>query len=299
MQHLRNTVRTTLTTRISTKLRARLATCGAACAALALALTAAAVPAPASAATGWVTHVFSISYDGSGSYSYNSQGGNGDTGCHMDVGQGARFAFDQLWTVKIGFKKTGKTSYDTKVESILHVDGPNASGGNGASHIKGKQTSLPNETCTDLSYDPDTGTFDCTSSTAILTAFNKPEMEIAAKGTDLVFTGDTFIESHWKYSGQDTIPSDVHITHGCATYNDLEAYGSDLIPGLTAIAQVPLAVKQLAALAKHKSVIEKVSLGHNTQLPRQTTCDTTFGSPSTCVINSQSMNGVFKVIRMS
>ena len=161
-----------------------------------------------------------------------------------------------------------------------------------------RQTNEPDETCEDLSYNPDTGTFDCTSSTETLTAFNKPEMEISRKSKDLVFTGDTFIEGHWKYSGQDTIPSDNGLSHGCATYNDQEAYGSDVIPGLTAIAKVPLTISSLAALGKHKSVTVKVSLGHNTQLPRQTTCDSTFGSPSTCVINKQSMNGIFKVIRM-
>ena len=296
MHHLRSCVPTILNGILR---RARLAVLGASGAAMALALTLIVAPGPAQAATGWVTHVFSISYDGSGTFSYNAQGPNGDTGCHMDVGEGARFAFDQLWTVKVGFKKTGKTTYDTKVESILHVDGPNSSGGNGASHIIGKQTNEPNETCEDLTYNPDTGKFDCTSSTDTLTAFNKPEMEISRKSSDLVFTGDTFIEGHWKYSGQDSIPSDIGISHGCATYDDQEAYGSDMIPGLTSIAKVPLKVSTLAALAKHKSVIVKVSLGHNTQLPRQTTCDSTFGSPNSCVINKQSMNGVFKVIRMS
>ena len=275
--------------------RSRLAAVGAV---VALALAVVATPKPANAATGWVTHVFSVSYDGSGSYSYQSQGANGDAGCHMSVGNGTRFEFDQLWTVKVSFKKTGTATYDTKVVSIDHVDGPNASGGNGASHIKGQQTNEGDQTCNDLTFDPDTGTFDCTSSTEVLTAFNKPEMEISRKSSHLVFTGDTFIESHWKYSGDDTIPSDNGISHGCATYNHLEAYGSDLVPGLTAIAKVPLAVSKLATLAKRGSVIVKVSLGHNTQLPRQTTCDSTFGSPSTCVINKQSMNGVFKVIRV-
>lgn len=75
-----------------------------------VAVTAFAAPAPAGAAATWKTRVFSVSYDGDGSFSYSAQGANGDTGCLMSVGEGARHSFDQLWTVRIRFKSLGKAS---------------------------------------------------------------------------------------------------------------------------------------------------------------------------------------------
>src|ERR1700722_5722602 len=108
--------------------------------------------APAAAASGgpsaasWKTHVFSVSYDGSGSFNYTAQGANGDTGCFMRAGNNASYGFDQLWTIKVAFKSAGKGKFDTKIVSIAHVEGPQFAK-DGTSHLMGKQSQLPNEDC--------------------------------------------------------------------------------------------------------------------------------------------------------
>ena len=265
----------------------------------AIAAIALATPLSASAASAatWRTHVFSISYDASGTFSYNAEGTNGDSGCHMAVGEGARYSFGQLWTIRVGFKRVGPGRFQTKVESVTHVDGPQgAVGKHGASHLKGKQTALPDENCADGTIVPDTGTYDCTSSTVTLTAFPNPQMEVSRQASDLVLLGRAFLDGHWKFTGTDTIPSDKK---GCATYDDDLTYGSDLLPGLYATAKVSLPVKQLAGLAKGKSVTKPVSFGKNTEFPPQKTCDAVFGTPNSCVINSQNLTGKFKLIKVS
>lgn len=84
----------------------------------ALAVPLLAVPLPAGAAAKPITRTFTLSYDGSGDFSYNAQGANGDAGCYMNVSETASYAFDQLWTVTVKFTSQGKGKYKTE----RHVD---------------------------------------------------------------------------------------------------------------------------------------------------------------------------------
>ncbi len=269
-----------------------------ACAVLAAGAGAGAVlaaPLPASAAAKWTTHAFSVSFDGSGAYDYNSQGANGDTGCYMNVSQSASYAFDQLWTIKIGFKSTGRGTFDTKIESINHQDGPQNFGDKADSHLKGKQTTLPDEDCADETIVPNTGTFTCTSTKITLTAFPDPQMKISRDKTDLVMESRAFLAGIWDYSGKDSIPGDKK---GCKTYEEDMTYGTDLIPGIMATSKVSMTVKQLSNLKKGKTITAMVALGKNTQFPRQSVCDSVFGKPNVCVIHSQSLSAKFKVTKI-
>ncbi len=260
-----------------------------------------ALAAPATAATTatttakWTTHVFSVTFDGSGKYDYNSQGANGDTGCYMNVSQSASYAFDQLWTIKIGFKSAGRGKFDTKIESINHVDGPQNFGDKADSHLKGKQTTLPDEDCADETIVPNTGTFDCTSKKITLTAFPNPQMKISRDNADLVMEGRAFLNGVWSYSGTDSIPGDKK---GCKTYEDDMTYGTDLIPGIIATSKVSMTVKQLNNLKKGKTITAMIAFGKNTQFPRQSACDSVFGKPNVCVIHSQSLSAKFKVAKV-
>ena len=280
----------------------RLAACGAlavgATSALAAPISASAAgpaSAAAPAAAKWKTHVFSISYDGSGDYNYNSQGANGDTGCYMNVTQVASYAFDQLWTVRIGFKALAHGKVDTKIESINHVDGPQNFGDKASSHLTGKQSEIEDEDCAQINIQHNIGKYDCTSKTITLTAFTKPQMAITRAKDDLVVEGRAFLDGHWKFTGTDTIPGDKK---GCQTYEDDMTYGTDLIPGDYATTKVSLAVKTLLNLRKGKSKTVPIAFGKNTEFPRQNVCDSVFGKPNVCTIHSQSLDGKFKVIKV-
>jgi len=260
--------------------------------ALAVPLSAGAVGAAAKP----VTRIFSINFDGSGKFSYNAQGANGDTGCYMNASDGARYSFDQLWTVTVQFTSQGKVKYKAVVKSIKHVDGPQAFGAHGASHLIGKQTELPDEDCAQGStIQHNIGSYDCTSTKVTLTAFPNPQMEVQRSGADLEFEGRAFLDGHWKYTGKDTIPGDKK---GCATYEDDMTYGSTLIPGIYDTSKVGMTVKQLFNLKKGKKITATVELGKNTFYPRQSTCDSVFGKPNVCVIHSQSMSARFGVARI-
>jgi hypothetical protein len=261
-----------------------------------LAIGALAAPLPANAAATWKTHVFSVSFDGTGKYNYNSQGANGDTGCYMNATQVASYSFDQLWTIRIGFKSTGKGTFATKIESINHVDGPQNFGDKADSHLTGKQTELPDEDCAQINIQHNIGTYDCTSKTVTLTAFPNPQMEISRAKGDLVMEGRAFLDGHWKFTGTDTIPSDKKL--GCKTYEDDMTYGTDLIPGDYATTKVSLAARALNNLGKGKSISVPISFGKNTKFPRQSVCDPTFGKPSVCTIHSQGLTAKFKLIKV-
>ncbi len=261
----------------------------------ALAVSALAAPLPASAAAKWTTKVFSVSYDGTGKYDYNSQGANGDSGCHMNVSQNATYSFDQLWTIRIAFKSLGKGKFDTKVVSINHQDGPQNFGDKADSHLEGKQTALPDNACQDITITDNTGKFDCTSTKVTLTAVPNPQMKMSRISDDIVMQGRAFIDGFWSYKGTDTIPGD---TKGCKTYEDGMTYGSDLIPGIIATTKVSLGVKALNNLGKRKSITVPIAFGKNTEFPRQSVCDSTFGKPNVCVIHSQSLTATFKVTRV-
>ncbi len=250
----------------------------------------------AEAATKPVTRVFSISYDANGTYSYNAQGANGDAGCYMNVTQTASYSFDQLWKVTVKFTSQGKGKYKTDVTSVSHLEGPQALGKVGASHLMGKQTHLPDNECQQITITDDTGTFDCTSKTVTLTAFTNPQMMVARKGADLDFEGQAFLAGIWTYKGSDSIPSDKK--KGCATYEEDMTYGSTLIPGIYAKSKVGLTIKQLINLKKHKAITTEIGFGKNTFYPRQTTCDSVFGKPNVCVVHSQSLAGKFRLSRI-
>jgi hypothetical protein len=261
-----------------------------------LGLVALAVPLSAGAAAKPITRTFTLSYDGSGKYSYNAQGANGDAGCYMNVSQTGSYAFDQLWQVTVKFTSQGKGKYKTQVTSIKHLDGPQDVGKTGESHLEGKQTHLPDNACQQETIVDDTGTFDCTSKTVTLTAVPNPQLKVVRSGTELDFEGQAFLTGIWTYKGSDTIPSDKK--KGCATYEEDMTYGSTLIPGIYDESKVGMTIKQLLSLKKGgKSIVATVSLGRNTELPRQTTCDSVFGKPNVCVVHSQSMSAKFRVGR--
>lgn len=264
-----------------------------------LGLGALAVPLSAGAAGAGakpVTRVFQVNFDSNGKFSYNAQGTNGDTGCHMNASETASYDFDQLWTVTVQFTSLGKGKYKTTVKSIKHVAGPQDFGAHGSSHLTGKQTAIQDEDCAQGTIVHNTGTFDCTSSTVTLTAFPNPQMNVGRTGADLVFEGRAFLDGHWKYKGKDTIPGDK--PKGCVKYEDDMTYGSTLIPGIYDTSKVGMTVKQLFNLKKGKTIKADVSLGNNTEFPRQNVCDAVFGAPSVCVIHSQSMSARFGVARI-
>jgi hypothetical protein len=261
-----------------------------------LGLAVLAVPLSAGAAAKPVTRVFSLTFDGNGKYSYNAQGANGDAGCYMNVSQTASYSFDQLWKVTVKFTPLGKGKYKTAVTSILHVEGPQALGMIGASQLMGKQTHLPDNECQQETIVDDTGTFNCTSKTVTLTAFTNPQLKVDRNGADLVFEGQAFLAGIWTYKGSDSIPSDKK--KGCATYEEDMTYGSTLIPGIYDESKVGMTIKQLVNLKKGKTITAEVSLGKDTEFPRQTTCDSVFGKPNVCVIHSQSLSAKFRVARV-
>jgi hypothetical protein len=260
-----------------------------------LGLAALAVPLQAGAAAKPITRTFTLSYDGSGKFSYNAQGANGDAGCYMNVSQTASYSFDQLWTVTVKFTSQGNGKYKTAVTSIKHLDGPQDAEMTGGSHLKGKQTHLPDNACQQETIVDDTGNFDCTSKKVTLTAFPNPQLKVARSGIDLDFEGQAFLTGVWTYKGTDTIPSDKK--KGCATYEDDMTYGSTLIPGIYDESKVGVTIKKLLSIKKGKSITTDVSLGKNTEFPRQTTCDSVFGKTNVCVVHSQSMSAKFRVGR--
>jgi hypothetical protein len=270
--------------------------------ALAVVVTAAsaaavAVPQSASAASApWVSRTFSISYDGGGMVSYSSQGISGDTGCKITANEGLDYGFDQLWTVVIKFKSLGKGAYATQVASIRHMSGPQSFGD--GSHLQGQQVKLKNENCAEGTVNPNVGTFDCTSKTMTLLPFLNPQMEISRSGANLVMLGFAFLDGTLKYTGKDTIPYDQKYLHGCARYDSDITYGSDIVPGIEATAKITWAAAKMFGLAKGKSVVYGVYLGHNTQLPRQNTCDSTWVKPNVCVIYKQGLSAKFKIYRV-
>ena len=269
---------------------------GAAC--FALAAFGLAAPASASGTAGWTTHVFQVSYDGSGNVSYHAEGYNGDSGCYLSVDGTDSYAFGQLWTVKIGFKRTGST-YATKVISITHVDGPQGgTGAQGTSGLGGDQTVAPDEgSCTDATISDDTGSFSCTARDPLLLAVPNPQMSLVRKGTSLLAEGIAFADGFWTYSGSDTIPSD-NLNGGCAVYSDIDlTYGASIFAGSDSITKVTMPVSKLAGLAKHQEITAPVHFGTNTLHPEQTSCTAVFGSPSKCTIKSQALNGTFKLVR--
>jgi hypothetical protein len=261
----------------------------------ALALTALiALSSSGAAAAGVTTRTFTASYDASGSFNYNARGSHTDTGCFMSLGGANSYGFDQLWRVKVGFKRQRKGAPTTKIESIKHLDGPQALGHTGSSHLMGKQTAVGGDCFSENVGGPDVGTFDCKSGAPTLTAFNNPQMEISREGEDLVVLGRAFLEAHLNYSGTDTIPSEMRFSGGCAFFNDDWAFGSTMLPGDFATSKVSLPVNKLFHLGRGKSLTEKVGLGENTEHRPQQTCATTFGTPHLCIVNGQSLKGTFR-----
>jgi hypothetical protein len=256
-----------------------------------------AVPQTASAAGAvWVSRTFSISYDGAGLVSYSAQGINGDTGCKDTANGVLDYGFDQLWTVVIKFKSLGKGAYATQVASIRHMSGPQSSGD--SSHLQGQQVKLPNENCAEGNIEPNVGTFDCTSKTMTLLPFLNPQMEISRSGPNLVMLAFAFLDGTLKYTGKDTIPFDQKYLKGCARYDSDITYGSNIVPGIEATAKVSWAAAKMFGLAKGKSVLYGVYLGHNTQLARQNSCASTWAKPNVCIIYKQGLSGKFKIYRV-
>lgn len=255
-----------------------------------------AVPAtPASAAALWKTHVFTVSYDGGGSFSYTAQGANGDTGCHMTASESASYAFDQLWTVKIAFQSTGPGKYKTKVVSIGHLDGP-ATGNDGSAKLHGEQTALPDENCSQITILHNTGKYGCHSDTLKYLPYPKPQLTITRSGANLVFVARAFIDGSWKFAGTDKIPGD---TQGCASYDDQMNYGSSLAPGPYASAKISLKVKSLAGLkaGKHGTSV-KVSQGKNTDYKQPKGCTAVFGTPNSCTVHSEKFAATFQASKV-
>lgn len=266
---------------------------------LSLAIIAFAAPSSASPRAGWTTRVFQLSYDGSGEVSYHAEGYAGDSGCYLSVNGTDTYSFGQLWTMKIGFKRTGPGTYATKVESIKHVDGPQgATGAEAKSGLGGNKTVAPNaQTCTNANSD-DTGHFSCTSKKLLMLAVPNPQMKLIRSGKNLLAESVAFADGFWTYSGSDTIPSDK-LNGGCAVYSDTDlTFGAGIFAGSDSITKVALAVKVLASLAKHGVVMAPVHFGKNTLHPKQATCGTSFGKPDKCVIRSQALNAKLKLIRI-
>ena len=253
---------------------------------------AAAANAAAPAAAPWKTHVFTISYDGGGSFSYTAKGANGDTGCEMTASESASYAFEQLWTVKIAFRSAGAGKYKTKVISVNHVDGPGFSQ-DGSAQLHGEQTQMPDENCAQGTIIHNTGKYGCHSTDLKYLTYPKPQLAITKTRTGLVFVARAFIDGTWKFQGTDTIPGD---TSGCATYDDQMNYGSDLSPGPYASTKISLTAKALAGLkAGQKGTSVKVSPGKNTDYKQPKGCDAVFGAPNSCVVHSDKFDGTFAV----
>jgi hypothetical protein len=266
---------------------------------LALGMIAFAAPSSASPRAAWTTRVFQVSYDGSGDVSYHAEGPVGDSGCYLAVNGTDSYSFGQLWTMKIGFRRTGPGAYATKVESITHVDGPQgATGAEAKSGLGGDKTVAPNaQTCTNANSN-DTGHFSCTSKKLLMLAVANPQMKLVRNGTNLLAESVAFADGFWTYSGSDTIPSDK-LNGGCAVYSDTDlTFGAGIFAGSDSITKVALAVKALAGLAKHGEITAPVHFGKNTLHPKQTTCATSFAKPDKCVIRSQALNAKLKLLRI-
>jgi hypothetical protein len=150
---------------------------------VALTLTALIALSPSgAAAAGVTTRTFTASYDGGGSFNYHARGGHTDTGCFMSLGGANSYGFDQLWRVRVGFKRQRKGAPMTKVESIKHLDGPRALGQSGNSHLMGTQSAVQGDCFSESVGGLDVGTFDCKSGAPTLTAFNNHQMEISRDG---------------------------------------------------------------------------------------------------------------------
>lgn len=228
--------------------------------------------------------------------SYSAQGISGDTGCRDTANENLTYGFGQVWTVVMRFKSLGKGNYATQVVAIRHLGGPQSYGD--GSHLEGSQAKYDKQNCAEGTIDPNTGTFNCTSKSMTLTPFIDPQMEISRSGTNLVLLSFAFLDGQLKYTGTDTIPYDKKYLHGCARYDSDITYGSDIVPGIEATAQVSWPVAKLFALAKGKNLLVDVALGKNTQLPRENTCDSVWQKPHLCVIYKQSLSGKFKLIRV-
>jgi hypothetical protein len=258
-----------------------------------------AVPASASTAAGWTTRVFQVTYDGSGDVRYHAAGRQGDAGCYISVNGTDSYAFGQLWTIKIGIRRTGPGAYATKIESIRHVDGPQgATGSEGKSGLGGDQTVAPGAgSCTDANSN-DTGHFSCTAKDPRLLAVPNPQLKLVRKGKNLLAQAIAFADGFWTYKGSDTIPSDK-LNGGCAVYSDTDlTYGAGIFIGSNSITKIAIPVKELANLAKHHKITAPVHFGKNTLHPRQAKCTSDFGEPNKCVIKNQALNGKFTLVRI-
>jgi len=259
-----------------------------------------AAPAAASPSASWTTRTFQATYDGSGDVSYHTEGYNGDSGCYLSVDGTDSYAFGQLWTIKIGFRRTGPGAYATKVMSITHVDGPQGGGGSqGKSGLGGDQTVAPDAgSCTSVTTSNDTGTFSCTAKDPLLLAIPNPQIKLVRKGTSLLAEGVAFADGFWTYSGSDTIPSD-EANGGCAVYSDTDlTFGAGIFIGSDSITKIALPVRELAGLARHHEITAPVHFGKNTLHPKQTSCTSDFGTPNKCAIKSQVLDAKFKLVRI-
>jgi hypothetical protein len=264
---------------------------------LAIATVAMLIPTAAGAAQ-WQTRVFSASYVGNGSFNYSSKGSTTDTGCYMTMGVDSKYGFAQLWKIKAEFRRRAGGGWDSKVDSINHVDGPQAPGRSDSATLQGRQGKYQGDCYDARVKGPDTGVLDCSSGAPQLTAWTNPQMEITRNEDNLDMIGRAFLDAHPSYSGKDTIPTDVKYFHGCAHYDDDWTFGSTLIPGTYDTAKVAFGVHELATLAKGTTLKKPVSLGQNTLYKPQQVCDSTFGRPNFCMINSQSLKGGFQLSRV-
>ena len=259
----------------------------------------AAPAASASPAAGWTTHVFQVTYDGSGDVRYHAAGPNGDTGCYMSVDGTDSYSFGQLWTIRISFRRTGPGTFATKIVSIRHVDGPQGGAGSeGKSGLGGEQTVAPNAShCVNANTD-DTGHFSCTAKNPLLFAIPNPQMKLIRKGKNLQAQSVAFADGFWTYGGSDTIPSDK-ANGGCSVYSDTDlTFGAGIFIGSDSITNLSIPVRELANLAKRHVISAPVHFGKNTLHPKQTKCTAVFAPPSKCVIHSQALNAKFTLTRI-
>lgn len=277
-----------------------LGTIGVALATIGLAAPASAsLAASASPAASWTTHVFQVTYDGSGDVRYHAAGPNGDTGCYMAVDGTDSYSFGQLWTIKISFRRTGPGTFATKIVSIRHVDGPQGgTGSEGKSGLGGEQTVAPNASHCVNANTNDTGHFSCTAKNPLLFAVPNPQMKLIRKGKNLLAQAVAFADGFWTYGGSDTIPSDK-LNGGCAVYSDTDlTFGAGIFIGSDSITKITIPVKTLANLAKHREITAPVHFGKNTLHPKQTKCTAVFGTPNKCVIHGQALNAKFTLTRI-
>jgi hypothetical protein len=266
----------------------------------ALATLALAAPSASASTASSTTHTFQVTYDGKVSLAYHAEGANGDTGCFLSVDGNDSWTFDQTWTITVGFQRTGPGKYTAKIKTMRHVDGPNGGAGeDDSSGLGGDQTSVQDETCQDLSFNPDTGSFACTSKKLQLFTLPNPQMKVVHSKTSLQVEAETFADGFWKYAGKDMIPSDKAIG-GCGTYDDTDSTPfASIFAESDSTTKIGIPVKELATLAKGKEITAPVHFGKNTLHPRQTSCVTTLGSPGdTCKIKSDSLDGKFKLTRI-